>query len=73
MDPKAFFDGLRPARQALIDASNRYRPFGPQYHMLQVIVSALDAAAEFFTGNRGFYAVGDSRLVGSKNPDQAGS
>ncbi len=64
-NPVAFFEGLRPARQACTDELRNLRPSGPGYHMLFVIISALDVAAEFFTKQRSFYTV-------SSNPDLIG-
>ena len=64
-DPAAFFESLRPARQACTDQLRSLRPSGPDYHMIFVIIAALDAAAEFFTKQRGFYTV-------SQNPDMIG-
>ncbi len=62
-DAPAFFEGLRPAREMLLLRQRDFRPFGPHYHMLGVIISGLDVAATFFTGNRAFYAIGDSAKV----------
>lgn len=63
-DAPAFFESLRPAREALLLRQRAFRPFGPHYHMLGVIIAGLDVAAEFFTGNRAFYAIGDTARVG---------
>lgn len=68
-EPAAFFSELKPFRDKLLQASSRYRPFGPQYHFIAGVVAALDAAAVYFTGNRGFYAVGDSAGVGGGQAD----
>lgn len=57
-DPIAFFEGLRPARQACIDQLRNLRPSGPEYHMMFVVIAAMDVAAEFFTRQRSFYTVG---------------
>lgn len=57
-DPIAFFEGLRPARQACIDQLRNLRPSSPEYHMMFVIIAAMDVAAEFFTRQRSFYTVG---------------
>jgi len=65
-DPEAFFASLEPFRALVMAEQQRYRPFGPHYCMLSVIVSALDAAAVFFTKNRAFYSIGDSAKVGAK-------
>jgi hypothetical protein len=67
-DPVAFFEGLRPFRAQVMAQQNRFRPFGPHYCMLAVIISGLDAAAEFFTKNRAFYSIGDSAGVGRRAP-----
>jgi len=64
-DPVAFFEALRPARQACTDELRNLRPSGPDYHMMAVIISALDAAAEFFTKQRSFYTI-------SRQPDVIG-
>ncbi len=65
-NPNAFFNELKPFREKLIQASQRYRPFGPQYHFIAGIVAALDAAAVYFTGNRGIYMAGDSAPINGK-------
>jgi hypothetical protein len=57
-DPIAFFEGLRPARQACTDQLRNLRPSSPEYHMMFVIIAAMDVAAEFFTRQRSFYTVG---------------
>jgi len=57
-DPIAFFEGLRPARQACIDQLRNLRPSSPEYHMMFVIIAAMDVAAEFFTRQRSFFTVG---------------
>jgi hypothetical protein len=61
---EAFFESLRPARAAIQTEQRRFRPFGAHYNMLAVIIAGMDAAAEFFTRNRAFYALGDSARVG---------
>lgn len=69
-DPAAFFENLRPMRQACVEALRDLGPSGPSYHMMFVIISALDVAAEFFTKKRSFYTV--SRLpdvIGRNLPD----
>jgi len=65
-----FFEGLRPAREACTGKLRDLGPTGPGYHMMFVIISALDVAAEFFTKQRSFYTV--SRLpdvIGRNLPD----
>lgn len=64
-DPVAFFENLRPARQACVEQLRNLGPSGPSYHMMFVIISALDVAAEFFTKQRSFYTV-------SRMPDVIG-
>ncbi len=66
-DPVAFFEALRPARQACTDQLRSLRPSGPDYHMIFVIISALDAGAEFFTKQRGFYTVGSNSDMIARN------
>ena len=69
-DPVAFFEALRPARQACVDELRNLGPSGPSYHMMFVIISALDVAAEFFTKQRSFYTVGrQPDVIGRKLPD----
>lgn len=67
-DPVAFFEGLRPARQACIEQLRNLRPSGPDYHMMFVIIAAMDVAAEFFTRRRSFYTVAAGMVA-----DRAGS
>lgn len=59
-DPCAFFEALRPARQACVDQLRNLRPYGPDYHMLSTIIAALDVGAEYFTKQRCFYTVRSS-------------
>lgn len=61
----AFFENLRPAREACVGKLRDLGPSGPSYHMMFVIISALDAAAEFFTKQRSFYTI-------SRQPDVIG-
>jgi hypothetical protein len=69
-NPIAFFEGLRPARQACIEQLRNLRPSGPDYHMMFVIIAALDVAAEFFTKQRSFYTVGATGMIGGRtSPD----
>lgn len=68
-DPIAFFEGLRPARQACIDQLRNLRPSSPEYHMMFVIIAALDVAAEFFTRQRSFYTVGAGVVAGPGRTD----
>lgn len=69
-DPVAFFEALRPARQACVDALRGLGPSGPSYHMMFVIISALDVAAEFFTKRRSFYTVSQQPdMIGRRLPD----
>lgn len=62
-DPIAFFEGLRPARQACIDQLRNLRPSSPEYHMMFVIIAAMDVAAEFFTRQRSFFTVGAGAIA----------
>lgn len=63
-DAAAFFESLRPARAAIQAQQHRFRPFGAHYNMLAVVIAGMDAAAEFFTRKRAFYAIGDTAKVG---------
>lgn len=69
-NPVAFFDALRPAREACTGELRNLPPFGPHYNMLSVIIAAIDVAAEFFTKQRGFYTVGQQPdMIGRKRLD----
>lgn len=57
-NPELFFESLRPARMACVQQLRDLPPNGPHYKMIQVVVAALDVAAEFFTQQRDFYTVG---------------
>jgi hypothetical protein len=57
-DPVGFFEGLRPARRACVEQLRNLRPTSPEYHMMFVVIAAMDVAAEFFTRQRSFYTVG---------------
>lgn len=63
--PIAFFEALRPAREACTGELRNLTPSGPHYHMMFVIIAALDVAAEFFTKQRSFYTV-------TQQPDMIG-
>jgi hypothetical protein len=63
-DPIAFFESLRPARQACVDQLRNLGPSGAEHHMMFVIISAIDVAAEFFTKRRSFYFSGNSDMIG---------
>jgi hypothetical protein len=39
-------------------------PSGAEHHMMFVIISAIDVAAEFFTKRRSFYFSGNSDMIG---------
>lgn len=62
--PVPLLEKLRPGREALIAELGKVRPSTPHYHMLQVCLSAIDVAAEFFSGHRYYYL--------NPNPDQIG-
>lgn len=66
-DPVGFFESLRPTRMACIQQLRDLPPTGPHYTMIQVIIAALDVAAEFFTQQRGFYTVGSGDQIGGTN------
>jgi hypothetical protein len=70
-DPVTFFESLRPARQACIEQLRSLRPFGPDYHMLSVVISGLDAAAEYFTKRRSFYVTSNPDVIGWRAPPDA--
>lgn len=63
-DPVAFFEALRPAREACIGQLRNLVPSSPQYHMMYVIIAAIDVAAEFFTKRRSFYFASNPDLLG---------
>ncbi len=69
-NPRAAFDELRPLRKRLIDMQDRFRPFGPDYHVLAAAQKALDTAAFHFTGDPSFFAVKpeQSRTAGNTEP-----
>ena len=68
-DPVAFFEDLRPAREACVGQLRNLRPTSPQYHMMFVIIAAIDVAAEFFTQRRSFYFSGNPDVIGRNRPD----
>lgn len=69
-NPVAFFEALRPAREACTGELRNLGPNGPGYHMMLVIISALDVAAEFFTKQRSFYTVSrQPDVIGRNLPD----
>jgi hypothetical protein len=63
-DPIPVLEKLRPGREAIIAELRNVRPTSPHYHMLHVCLSAIDTAAEFFTGHRYYFL--------NPNPDQIG-
>jgi hypothetical protein len=68
-DPIGFFEGLRPARQACVEQLRNLPPTSPEYHMMVVVIAALDVAAEFFTRQRSFYTVGAGVVAGPGRTD----
>jgi hypothetical protein len=69
-DPATFFEALRPAREACTGQLRNLRPYGADYHMLSVVIAALDAAAAYFTKQRDFYTVSQQPdMIGRKLPD----
>jgi hypothetical protein len=57
LNPVAAFDELRPLRKRLVDMQDRFRPFGPDYHVLAAAQKALDTAAYHFTGDPSFFSI----------------
>jgi hypothetical protein len=69
-DAANFFEGLRPAREACTGQLRNLKPYGADYHMMAVIIAALDAAAGYFTKQRDFYTVSQQPdMIGRKLPD----
>ncbi len=56
LDPKGEFEALRPYHDALIRLQTRYRPFGPEYLILNAAREALATACFHFTRDPNFYA-----------------
>jgi hypothetical protein len=65
---EAFFEGLRPAREACIAELRNLGPATPHYHMMYVIIAAIDVAAEFFTKRRSFYFSSNPDIIGRNLP-----
>ncbi|WP_156402135.1 hypothetical protein [Caulobacter sp. Root1472] len=70
-DPVAFFEALRPARAACIGQLRNLPPASAHYHMMYVIIAAIDVAAEFFTKRRGFYFGSSPDMIGRNVPPDA--
>ena len=56
-DPKPYFERLRGFRDGIVELQNRYRPFGPDFLILEAVKKALDTAAHHFTGDATFVAL----------------
>ncbi len=65
-DPVAFFNTLRPARQACVEQLRDLPVGGPHYAMIQVVIAAMDVAAEFFTKQRSFFTHGFPDQIGRR-------
>jgi hypothetical protein len=70
-DPAVFFESLRPAREACVDQLRHLRPATSHYHMMFVIIAAIDVAAEFFTKRRSFYFGSNPDMIGRNAPPNA--
>jgi len=70
-DPVAFFEGLRPAREACVGQLRNLPPASAHYHMMFVIIAAIDVAAEFFTKRRSFYFGSNPDMIGRNLPPDA--
>jgi hypothetical protein len=57
VDANQAFADLTPLRKRLIEMQCRYRPFGPDYLILDAVTKALDTAAYHFTRQPDFYAL----------------
>lgn len=64
VDPVPVLEKLRPGREGIVAELRNVRPSTPHYHALLMCLSAIDMAAEFFTGHRYYYM--------NPNPDQIG-
>ncbi len=56
-DPKGAFDELHPLRERVRGMQDRFRPFGPDYLILDAVRKALDTAAYHFTHEPDFFAL----------------
>lgn len=69
-DPIPMLEKLRPGREAIIAELRGIRPTSPHYHMLHLVLSAIDVAAEFLSGSRAYYLNPTPDQIGrSANPD----
>lgn len=64
-DPAAAVRALRFCREAMIDVLRTVKPMGPAYHGASMVISSIDAFAQWLTGQRHYFSV-----TGSK-PDDA--
>lgn len=55
-DPKEAFEALRPFNRAIINMKCRYKPFGPEYLILDAVRVTLATAAFHFTRDPNFYS-----------------
>ena len=51
------FGALKPLREAITRMQGRYRPFGPDYLILDAVKKALDTAAFHFTSDHEFFSM----------------
>lgn len=57
--PAVEFEKMRPWREQILEMQSRVRPFGPEYHQLEALKRQLETTADHFTGQRGFFTVGN--------------
>lgn len=55
-DARVAFESLRPFHRAVIDMKCRYRPFGPEYLILDAVRASLATAAFHFTRDPNFFS-----------------
>lgn len=72
-DSVAVLEKLRPGREAIIAELRNVKPSSPHYHMLHVCLSAIDAAAEFFSGHRYYYLNPNPEQIGRREAPHAGT
>lgn len=68
-DAKPYFDRLRPGRDTLIELQGKYRPFGPEFLILEAVKKALDTAAHHFTGDPNFYSLRPDQSKVGREPE----
>ena len=60
-DPAGAIRAMGFCRTAMIDVLRTVKPMGPAYHGASMVIAAIDAFAQFITGQRYYFSADGSR------------